>query len=226
MNQFNFNILALPVAKASPEVSAEPSADTGASAAPAGSETGTAGETHTVGETGTIAETRATGEEHSQGLSIQPTTLLAHGLNFVLLLVVLNLILYKPLTKLLSEREKKIREGVEHAEKAQVMLNEANMTKANILKQASVESQGMMEKARLAGENLKTEIVGAAHREAEHIVKTGQQAVEMERAKTLQELQLKAANLIVASAEKILRRKLDQKADADLIQESIKSYQV
>ena len=205
MTQFQLNLLAIPLAKASPE-------------------TETAVETQSGVEVQTSTETRAVPEEHSSGLSIQVSTLVSHGLNFVLLLVVLNLILYKPLTKLLGDREKKIREGVENAERAEVMVNEAGMTKANILKQASVESQSMMDKARQAGESLKADIVGDAHKEAEHIVKAGQQAIEMERSKTLQELQLKAVDLVVSSAEKILFKKLNQEGDAKLIQESINSY--
>lgn len=209
MNQPNFNFLALPVAKASPETEAGTTAEA---------------QTNAV-ETQTGTEAPKSSEEHSGGLSIQPTTFLSHGLNFVLLIVILNLILYKPLTKLLADREKKIREGVENAEKAEVMVNEASTTKANILKQASMESQSLMEKARQAGETLKNEIVEEAHKEAEHIVKAGQQAVEMEKAKTLQELQVRAADLVVTSVEKILNKKLKQEGDAELIQNSIQSYQ-
>ena len=40
------------------------------------------------------------------------------GANFVILVVILHKILYKPLIKLLTEREHKIKEGVENAEKA------------------------------------------------------------------------------------------------------------
>lgn len=170
--------------------------------------------------TETVAEPK-----HAEGLSIQPTTVAFQALNFVILLVVLNLILYKPLTKLLKERGEKIKEGVENADKAQLMLNEANTTRADMIKQANVESRDMMEKARKAGEELKTGIVEKAHKEADHIIQSGHQLVEMEKAKTLQELKGKAVGVIMMATEKILREKLDSQKDQKMIEESLNALQ-
>ncbi len=224
-NSTNFLINQLvQVAKANPAVESAVNTEVGAAETSITTDTETA-VTRENGAAETVAGTEAQSAEHEQaGLSIQPSTVLAHGLNFVLLLVLLHLILYKPLTKLLADREKKIRDGVDNAEKAEVMVNEAGMTKANILKQANVESQSMMDQARKAGETLKNDIVGVAHEEADHIVKAGQKAIEMERAKTLEELQGKATAIVIQATEKILRKKLDQQADAQLIRESIQSY--
>lgn len=51
-------------------------------------------------------------EAEEGGLEINPYTIAFQALNFLILLVLLNLILYKPLVKLLTDREKKIRDGV------------------------------------------------------------------------------------------------------------------
>lgn len=44
-------------------------------------------------------------------------------------------ILYKPLVKLLDERGKRIKDGVENAEKAELMLKESNMVRQDMLKE-------------------------------------------------------------------------------------------
>lgn len=162
--------------------------------------------------------------KHEGGLEIQPTTIAFQALNFVVLLVVLNAILYKPLVKLLTEREKKIKDGVENAEKAENMLKESNIIRQDMIKQAKSESQDIIEKARKSGEEVKTGILAEAQTEADKIIKSGQSLVEAEKAKAMQEVKLSAVNTIVMAAEKLLKEKIDPQKDSKLIEESLNSY--
>ncbi len=163
-------------------------------------------------------------QPESQGLSLDPAVIGFQALNFVLLLVALNLILYKPLTKLLNEREQKIREGVENAEKAEASLREARSVREDMLKNAKVESQTMMEKSRKEGENIKNGIVQEAQEQAKKIVDNGHQVLNMEKAKAMEELKAQAVGLIVKTAEKVIKEKMDSGKDAKMIEESLNSY--
>lgn len=178
-----------------------------------------------VTEAGTEATTAHTETAaHSGGLQIQPTTIGFHALNFLALLVILHLILYKPLTKLLTEREQKIKDGVENADKAEVMLKESQQIRQDMMKSTQVEANEMLEKSRKSGETLKNSILQDAHQEAGKIVKAGHSLIDMEKDKVAQELRLKAVNLIVGATEKILREKLDVPKDTKLIEENLKSF--
>ncbi len=170
------------------------------------------------------SEAKTAEAAHSGGLSVQPTTVAFQALNFVILLVLLNMILYKPLTTMLKEREKKIREGVENADKAKVSLEEATSIRQDMMKRATAETQQLLDKARKSGEELRGSIVSDAQKEAGQIIQSGHQMVEMEKAKTLQELKGKSVKLIVSAAEKILREKIDPVKDAQLIEESLNRY--
>lgn len=170
----------------------------------------------------TIAEPEAA--EHKAGLSIQPTTVAFQALNFLILLVLLHKILYKPLIKLLTEREHKIKEGVENAIKAENNLKESAATKQNMLKSAKVESQSILEKARKEGEGVMDSIVTEAKLEAAKIVEAGHAVVAGEKSKALQDLQKNAVALIIHAAEKILREKIDPTKDAKIVEESLKNY--
>ena len=179
----------------------------------------------TAAHTEVKAETAKAGPEHApEGLSIQPTTIAFQALNFVILAVLLNMILYKPLTKLLTDREQKIKKGVEDADKAELALKEADQRRQEMLKRANAESQAMLEKARKTGEELKTGIVDEAHQEAGKILKSGQHLLEMEKAKTVQELKMKSVHLIVKATEKLLREKIDAQKDTKMIEESLNSF--
>lgn len=185
------------------------------------------GHAETVAHEGTttaVTEAKAEASHESGGLSIQPTTIAFQALNLVLLIVVLNLILYKPLVKLISTREKKIHDGVENAEKAENMLKESNQIRTDMIKGAKAESQSIVEKGRKAGEELKNSIVSEAQEEAGKIIKSGQMVVDSEKAKAMQEVKAAAVNTIIMAAEKLLKEKIDPARDARMIEESLKGY--
>ena len=168
----------------------------------------------------TTSETAAPSEGKG-GIEIQPVTIGFQALNLILLVFVLYKILYKPIIKILAEREKRIREGVENAEKADSMLKESNEIRQDMIKRANSESQDIMEKARKSGEETRSGIVAEAHQEADHIIKAGQNLIEMEKSKAAQDVKKTAVSMILSATEKILRSKIDAEKDAALINESL-----
>lgn len=175
-------------------------------------------ETETLtGQPETVAEAK------EGGLEINPYTIVFQALNFLILLVLLNLILYKPLIKLLKDREKKIRDGVENAEKAEGMLKESHLIREDMIRSAKTETQTMLEKARVNGEKVKAEIMGEAQKEANHVIKSGHTLIDMEREKAADDFKGLAVNLIIKATEKLLREKLNDQKDTQMIKESLKS---
>ncbi|HRY91079.1 MAG TPA: F0F1 ATP synthase subunit B [Candidatus Gracilibacteria bacterium] len=172
----------------------------------------------------TVAETKAEHGEAKGGLEIQPTTVAIQALNIVLLIVILNAILYKPLVELINKREKRIKDGVENAEKAENMLKESNQIRTDMIKEAKTESQDIIEKARKSGEEVKSGIINEAQTEADKIIKSGSALVESEKAKAMQELKASAVTTIVMAAERLLKEKIDPSRDAKLIEDSLNSY--
>ena len=153
---------------------------------------------HAAETTSTTVTTTAT----PQGLSIDPTVIGFQALNFIILIAVLNAILYKPLTKLLSEREQKIKEGVENAERAEGSLREARSIREDMMKSAKVESQALMDRAKKDGEGLKNSIVTEAQDQAKKIIDNGHQVLTLEKAKTMEELKAHAVGLIIKTVKK------------------------
>lgn len=168
--------------------------------------------------TGTVAA------KESRGLSIDPMIIGAQILDLLILLLILKWILYKPLMKLLADREHTIKQGVEDAENAKILLKESEANREVMLKSARAEGQTMLENARQSGEQVRTEIVTKAQDEAHHIITSGQQLVEAEKSKAVQEVKAHAIEIVLRAAEKILKAKIDTTKDAQLIKDSIESY--
>jgi F-type H+-transporting ATPase subunit b len=181
-------------------------------------------EGHTGSSTETAVPVEEKAHESSGGIEIQFSTVAFQALNFLLLIFVLHKILYKPLLEIVKKREKKIQDGIENADKAEQMVQESGRIRQDMIKTAHAESQEIMEKARKSGEEIRSGIVDEAHKEASNIVHAGHSQVEMEKAKTAQEIKEKAADMIVTATEKVLRQKLDSDKDLQLVKESLNSY--
>ncbi|MFH0837710.1 MAG: F0F1 ATP synthase subunit B [Patescibacteria group bacterium] len=170
-----------------------------------------------------VVEPDSVAHAEGGGLELNPYTIAFQALNFLILLVLLNMILYKPLVKLLKEREKKIKDGVENAEKAEGMLKESHIIREDMIRSAKSESQAMLEKARLTGEKVKADILGEAHKEADHVIESGHTLIDMEREKAADDFKGLAVNLIIKATEKLLREKLSDQKDTQMIKESLNS---
>ncbi len=165
------------------------------------------------------------GKSHeSGGLVIDPMIVGSQILDLLILLFILKAILYKPLMKLLAEREQTIKQGVEDAESAKILLKESEANREHMLKTARAEGQTMLESARRSGEQVRTEILTKAQDEAQHIITSGQQSVDAEKSKAIQEVKAHAVEIVLKAAEKILKEKLNTAADEKLIKDSIESY--
>jgi F-type H+-transporting ATPase subunit b len=128
--------------------------------------------------------------------------------NFTLLMGALWYFLYTPVLKLISDREEKIRKGVEDAEKAHDALKTADIEKTGILKEAHAEASLIVARGTHTAE------VKAKALEDESAVKIAKQLgvakeyAEELKAKALKESEGEIAKVALLGAEKILNEKL------------------
>jgi len=168
----------------------------------------------------------ASGSGSQKGIQIMPSVIAFQTINLIVFLFILNYLVFKPLLKLIKERAEKIKRGVEDAEKANLMIQESEETRHDMLRNTKLESRAILEDARKSAENVKADIIENAQKEAGKIVIAGTNAIEEQKAKVAKELQYKMADMVVMAAEKILRKKIDSNTDANLIEESIKSVNI
>lgn len=125
---------------------------------------------------------------------------------------------WPPLMKAIDERAAKIAEGLAAADKAKSDLALAERKAVEELRKAREEAAAM----RAAAEQQAAKLIEAARVEAAQVVARAQKAAEEEaRAsvqRVLEEVRVEVARLALLGAEQILRREIDAKAHAELIQ--------
>lgn len=153
------------------------------------------------------------------GLGISWQGLLGQIINFVLLLVLLYFIGYRPIRKMLDERSKRIKEGIDQAELAKEAATRAEEEVQRRLDEARKDGQLILAQAAEMGERLKAEAREEARREAEALIVRARAEIGMERDEAIDRLRQEFADLAILAAEKVINETLDKERHRRLIQE-------
>lgn len=126
--------------------------------------------------------------------------------NFALLGAALWYFLYTPVLTMLSEREKKIKKGVEDAENAAQALASAENEKSSILTEANKEAESVATRATLHAKEKAALIAAEADAKAARTIADAQQKGEDLKAQARKESEDEIAKVAVLAAEKVLRQ--------------------
>jgi F-type H+-transporting ATPase subunit b len=152
-------------------------------------------------------------------LGISWQGLVAQIINFVILLVLLYIIGYKPIRKMLDERKSRIKEGMEKAELAEQATKRAEEEVQRLLEEARKEGQMVVAQAAEIGERLKVEAREEARRDVEALISRARDEIKMERDEAIDRLRAEFGDLAILAAERVIRRTLDKEAHRQLIDE-------
>jgi F-type H+-transporting ATPase subunit b len=124
--------------------------------------------------------------------------------------------------KMLEDRQAKIRESLEQAEKIrQETAHSEEEIKAH-LEKARKEGQGVIAQATQIGERLKEEAKQGARQEAESLIAKARSEIQRERDKSIEELRAEFADIAILAAEKVINETLDKKKHRKIIDEVLK----
>lgn len=157
--------------------------------------------------------------EAAEALGINLPGLVSQIINFSLLLAVLTLIMYKPVTKMLDDRAARIRESLEKAEEIK---REAERTEQQFqarLQEARQEGQAIIAQAAKTGERLVEEARQEARKEGEALLARARSEIGMERDQAIAHLRQSFADLTILAAGKVIGQTLDKEAHTRLIVE-------
>ncbi len=144
-------------------------------------------------------------------------TLLGQALSFLLFVWFCMKFVWPPLMGAIEERQKKIADGLAHANRAEKDLELAQAKAADKLKNAKGQASEIIDAANKRKNQIVDEAKTEAEAEREKIISQGLAEVEAERQRIKEELRKQLAVLAIAGAEKIIERSVDAKANADII---------
>ena len=142
-------------------------------------------------------------------------------LNFVLLLIVLNKIIYKPIKKFLEERQKAIASDLDEAKASRVQAEKLVEEKTEELKHSAEEIRKMKNAATSDAEGKARDIMKNAKEQEKRILQDTEEQLETEKVKVMEVIEDELAEMVAELSAKFLSEKLDEKKDHDLIRKII-----
>lgn len=133
--------------------------------------------------------------------------LAVNAINFGLLLAALTYFLYKPMMKMLAERQERVAQGVKDAEKAAEELQNIEGSRATMLAKAGKEADDVLLQARTTGSQKEREIISQAEAAAARIAKEAEAQAKDMKEHAIAESKQEVAKLIVLGIEKTLKGK-------------------
>ena len=124
-----------------------------------------------------------------KNFGFEPVFFVAQIINFLILAAIFKKYLYKPVLKMLRDRENKIAQGLRDAESATKALTDADERKDEIIREAAIAAEKIIEETKKSAENLRETLTATAKQEADKIVRGARDAanLEFENAKTAAE---------------------------------------
>ncbi|HOG48239.1 MAG TPA: F0F1 ATP synthase subunit B [Anaerolineae bacterium] len=150
-------------------------------------------------------------------LGIDAGVLIAQLVNFFLLLVLLSLVLYRPVTKMLRERSERIAKGLADAELAEKRAAQSEADYQKRQEEARREAQAIVAQAREAAEKERQAILARAQAEAQELRARAEQEIARERREALTALQGQVADLAIDAAGRVLGQAVDTAAHRRLV---------
>jgi F-type H+-transporting ATPase subunit b len=145
-------------------------------------------------------------------------------LTFSLVLFILSKFAWKPILQSIREREDSINNALNAAEDARKQMDALKSDNEKLLQQARLERDTMLKEAKEMKEEIISTAKKSADDEARRIVASANESIESAKLKALNELKTQVAELSVDLAEKVLRRKMEDRAAQEaFVNENLKS---
>ena len=158
----------------------------------------------------TLAVIAAGGGENGGLLDVNPGLMIWTVITFIILLLILKKVAWKPILSALDKRESDIREALAQAEKAKddakqiLEQNQANLAKAE------EESKKIVEQGRIYAQKLKDQMLKESKDQAQKLLSEASAEIDRKKDAAFGELKSQIAELVIQTTEKVLGETVDK----------------
>lgn len=144
-------------------------------------------------------------------------SLFAQSATFALFIWFTIKFVWPPILRAIEQRQKVIAEGLAAAERGKQDLELASKRAGDLIREAKEQAQDILAQAEKRAAQIVDEAKSSAKAESDRIVAGAKAEIEQEVSRAKDTLRAQVAGLAVKGAEKILRREVDAKAHADIL---------
>ncbi len=147
------------------------------------------------------------------------------AVTFVILAFVLYKVAWHPILAMLDEREKRIKESLAAAERAQAEAEQQEQEHKKVIEEARQQAHEIIAASRHQGEQLRDDIIKKAQAESDKMVQRAKTEIEASRDNVLEEMRDLAVELSMAATKKLVGKSLTKEDHQRFIHDSIQNIE-
>lgn len=156
-----------------------------------------------------------------KNFGLDPFLLGAQVVNFLIILYLLKRFLYKPILELLKNRENTIKEGLQKAQEAALLLEKTKEEERKIIKNAQHEAKKLLESAREHSLLVAKSLEESSKKNAERILAEAKVQIEQETKNAQKELTTNVSKIAVQFLQKSLSQLFDKTGQEEVIKKAL-----
>ncbi|MBI3997375.1 MAG: F0F1 ATP synthase subunit B [Candidatus Omnitrophica bacterium] len=158
-------------------------------------------------------------------LQLDLQQILSQAISFILLVIILRKVAWRPLLAMLDQRRARIEDELRQIAQSKSELAQLQNDYAKRLAKIEDEARTKIQQAMLEGKRLAIELQEQARAQGYEIMTKAKDTVELELAKAKVTLRDQVAAMTMDAVERMLRRKLDATADRQLVDDVLKELE-
>ena len=124
-------------------------------------------------------------------------------ISFVIVAILLQRFAYKPILQVLEQRRQRIAEGLANAERIKQELAKTEAARQDVLSQANMQANRLIEEARAAAARVQEQETQKAIAAAEQIITKAREAAAQDHARMLTDLKREIGHLVVQTTARV-----------------------
>ena len=152
-------------------------------------------------------------------LGLNVPGLIWHAINFVVLLVLLQRVLYKPVVGMLDSRAQRVRDSMEQAEQARRAAEQAEADRQTLLAETRREAEQIRARADQQAKRILADAEARAQERQRHIEPQAEESARQIEERVMAQVRAQLADLVVTAVDRVTRGVLDANAQRGLVQQ-------
>jgi F-type H+-transporting ATPase subunit b len=139
--------------------------------------------------------------------------------NFVALLVLLRIFLYKPVVAMLDARAQRVRESMEQADQARRASEQAETDRQALLAETRREAEQIRARADEQAKRILADAEARAHERQQQIEDQAEASARLIEERVMSQVRAQLADLVVTAVDRVTRGAVDANAQRGLVQQ-------
>ncbi|TME36091.1 MAG: F0F1 ATP synthase subunit B [Chloroflexi bacterium] len=152
-------------------------------------------------------------------LGLNVPGLIWHAINFVVLLVLLQRVLYRPVVGMLDARAQRVRDSMEQAEQARRAAEQAEADRQTLLAETRREAEQIRARADEQAKRILADAEARAQERQRHIEQQAEESARQIEERVMAQVRAQLADLVVTAVDRVTRGVLDANAQRGLVQQ-------